>query len=397
MTDRRDVVYLLHGVDSGGAWYPIVSQGLEPFFRCAPIRYGHYDAFGKWKVATLGGGFAFAIACILLLLVLPVAGLLPRILFIGLVLCAVAGVVASIWEIARRRAALRTVAFEMNRAPATGTPVRHVIAHSFGTYLFGKLLEKAPATRHDRVVLVGSILPRDFDWMAIWQRAAARWKPFRSIRNEHSARDFVVGFAGRFRLFAGRCGTSGLYGFLSIGSPPLTVHDVSNAWGPCPFKSSVCASEPILHNHDLPTHDHNAWFLKSDHARMLWMPFLWGLDPADYIDFVYACHKVEEAHDSQLSRQARLLARFLHGSRWSWFTIDGEAVTMSEYAANILWAAGLSDAQIDDAAISDVIYWTAIFVATAHWGDFTESNMCANPGDALATAVRKVARAHGAN
>ena len=394
MADRRQVVYLLHGVDSCGVWYPVVASGLEPFFRCVPLRYKQYDWMGKWKVVSLGGGFTIAAVCVLLLLAL--AGGLSTIVLSTVAFIATISAGASLGEMMRRHRALQTVASQMGAIGPTVRPERHVVAHSFGTYLFGRLLMKAPATRHDRVVLIGSILPQKFDWMALWRAATPNRRPFRFIRNEHSQRDFVVGLAGTFRIFSGRCGPSGKTGFVSCGLPPLAVHDVPNAWGPCPNKSALCETEPILHNHDLPHHDHNAWFLMSDHAKMLWMPYLWGLDPADYIAFVHACHEVELAHYRGDFRQAELLASELHNRVWPWFTVGDADATMSDYAVDRLWAAGFPEDRLDESVVAYVVYWAAVFVATAHRGNDPQSSWCVNPPDAMATAARAAVRRHGA-
>jgi hypothetical protein len=154
--------------------------------------------------------------------------------------------------------------------------------------------------------------------------------------------------------------------------------------------------EPILHNHHLPDHDHSAWFLMSDHAKMLWMPFLWGLDPADYIAFVHACHKVELAHNQGDSQQAEFFARGLHERVWPWFIVRDADATMSEYAVERLWAAGFPMHRINEKVVAYVVYWTAILVATAHRGDIAEGSWCANPPDAMATAARAAVRRHGA-
>lgn len=396
MADRRQVVYLLHGVDSGGVWYPVAKRGLEPFFRCVPIRYRQYDRLGKWKVASLGGGFAIAAACLLLMPSLALMRGLTPVSLTVIASIATIGLALSIFEIIRRHRALKTVTSQMDTVGDTSRPERHVVAHSFGTYLFARVLKKAVAARHDRIVLVGSILPQDFDWMALWRVATDHRRPFRSIRNEHSQGDFVVGFASRFRIFTGRCGPSGTAGFISTGSPPLPVHDVPNAWGPCPKRGIECQAEPILHNHDLPNHDHNAWFLKSDHAKMLWMPFLWGLDPAEYIAFVHACHEVELAHDAGESRQAHLLARGLHDQVWPWFKVADAPSTMRDFAVDRLEAAGCAIDRINEEMVNWVVYWSAVFVAVAHRSEESESSWCANPPDAMATAARAAASRHAA-
>ncbi len=59
-----------------------------------------------------------------------------------------------------------------------------VIAHSFGTYIIGNALLRFPTIRLNRVILVGSILPRDFPWKALIDRGQVQ-----AVRNEHGLHD----------------------------------------------------------------------------------------------------------------------------------------------------------------------------------------------------------------
>jgi pimeloyl-ACP methyl ester carboxylesterase len=66
-----------------------------------------------------------------------------------------------------------------------------VIAHSFGTLVAMESLRKDNGgLLYDRVVLTGSILPRDFDWQAVM---SSRW--VMAVRNERATSDWVVTFA----------------------------------------------------------------------------------------------------------------------------------------------------------------------------------------------------------
>jgi pimeloyl-ACP methyl ester carboxylesterase len=66
-----------------------------------------------------------------------------------------------------------------------------IIAHSFGTYIAMKVLELENGTlSYDRVVLTGSIVRRDFDWQAAFDR---KW--VLAARNDRATSDFVVSLA----------------------------------------------------------------------------------------------------------------------------------------------------------------------------------------------------------
>lgn len=59
-----------------------------------------------------------------------------------------------------------------------------IVAHSFGTYIFGNALMRYPFLRFNKVLLCGSILPADFPWDVLVDRGQVQ-----AVRNEHGARD----------------------------------------------------------------------------------------------------------------------------------------------------------------------------------------------------------------
>jgi pimeloyl-ACP methyl ester carboxylesterase len=89
-----------------------------------------------------------------------------------------------------------------------------VIAHSFGTYIAMQVLDmEAGGLRYDRVILTGSIVPRDYNW-----RDAIDKKWVRAVRNECAKSDWVVSMAAfasrRFRWITRlNAGDSGRRGF----------------------------------------------------------------------------------------------------------------------------------------------------------------------------------------
>jgi len=95
---------------------------------------------------------------------------------------------------------------DLNRSPLSSERPS-IVAHSFGTYILGNALLRYPYLRFNKVLLCGSILPRDFPWGAIIDRGQVQ-----SVRNEYGARDIWTGFARHFVTGTGRSGT---HGFLS--------------------------------------------------------------------------------------------------------------------------------------------------------------------------------------
>lgn len=107
------------------------------------------------------------------------------------------------------RRKLEVLAIEARARGYNGNP--DVIAHSFGTWLFGHLLrlelERPPEERltFGRVILTGCVLPRDFDWKAIKDAGLVE-----DVLNHYATGDAVVPLA---RFCIARSGPSGRRGF----------------------------------------------------------------------------------------------------------------------------------------------------------------------------------------
>ncbi|HYX23696.1 MAG TPA: hypothetical protein VFC23_06040, partial [Thermoanaerobaculia bacterium] len=114
-----------------------------------------------------------------------------------------------------------------------------IIAHSFGSYVVGESMLKYKEIRFDKIILCGSILPRDFDWGELVARNQV-W----CVRNEFGLKDIWVRMVGRF---VPRTGDSGYSGF---------EHD-----------------SPCVQQERFDFHEHSDYF-KRDHIRDCWKPFL---------------------------------------------------------------------------------------------------------------------------
>lgn len=79
------------------------------------------------------------------------------------------------------------------------------VAHSFGTWILGYAMLKHADMRFDKLILAGSILPRDFDWGTLFARDQVS-----AVLNECGQKDPWPAFAHRF---VGRAGTAGALGF----------------------------------------------------------------------------------------------------------------------------------------------------------------------------------------
>ena len=94
------------------------------------------------------------------------------------------------------------------------------IGHSNGTYLFGESLLAIPAMRFERAVLVGSVLPVDFDWSK-----CARRRQIQELRVDGSSLDWPVGWLCSLLRGLGMkdIGTGGFTGF--VDSADVKKHD----------------------------------------------------------------------------------------------------------------------------------------------------------------------------
>ncbi len=98
----------------------------------------------------------------------------------------------------------------VNQHPSPIDPANYrkrpsIIAHSFGTYIVGWAMLKYDCIKVDKLILCGSILPRDFDWATLLARDQVNL-----VRNEYGVRDF---WSRVVRYFVKRTGSSGRDGF----------------------------------------------------------------------------------------------------------------------------------------------------------------------------------------
>jgi pimeloyl-ACP methyl ester carboxylesterase len=84
------------------------------------------------------------------------------------------------------------------------------IGHSNGTYLLGHSLRRIPGMAFDRVVLLGSVLPREYDWKSRFDLSQVR-----EVVNHRASRDVPVSIACNLLRSLGMkdVGTAGVFGF----------------------------------------------------------------------------------------------------------------------------------------------------------------------------------------
>jgi hypothetical protein len=181
-----------------------------------------------------------------------------------------------------------------NLAAANHRPV-HLIAHSFGTFLTGEALRR-PAKltpEFDRIIMVGSVLPRDFQWHSEGDARKLREK-VNQVRNEVGGRDAVVSVIRWFEKWNWgwlRFGYAGIVGYDRVADSDL-VHNIENSLDFC---EECVIHEQVrkrrVHNVFLPTFRHSDAFAVRERTSRLWLPYLLGLDAWEYWNFRYMCAK----------------------------------------------------------------------------------------------------------
>lgn len=111
------------------------------------------------------------------------------------------------------------------------------VAHSLGSWILGQALLKYEDMRFDKLVLAGSILPRDFDWATVFSRDQVS-----AVRNECGQKDPWPAWAGRL---VGRTGTGGSKGFEWLGP---NVENIRSEW----FGHSDALMRPHIENFWIP-------------------------------------------------------------------------------------------------------------------------------------------------
>jgi len=152
-----------------------------------------------------------------------------------------------------------------------------LVAHSFGTWIAGYAMLKYEDIRFDKIILFGSILPRDFDWGTLFARDQVG-----RVRNECGQKDPWPRWAGRLVV---RAGTGGSEGFDWYGSAVKNVR-----------------CEEFGHDE----------FSKEQHMRSYWLDFL-RLTPSPL--FVLHGHDIheEDAFDRLLTHTRTVIDKEAYG------------------------------------------------------------------------------------
>lgn len=390
---RRETIITIHGVNPD-PWQCEIDAVLVPHFDHAIIWYTEYDGpFGPVRavchpVALVAAGVFFlaAIAAFASHAWLVTLGLL-----LGSVALFVAGSLIAMWQ---RRATARRVARSINTTAATSRlPGPHLVAHSFGTFMTMRAL-KLPTTKFNRVILVGSVLPRNFEWASLF---TAGRHAFNSLQHEIASKDSVVRLVGYIRWlgpigwFTRELGDAGLRG-LALGA---RVHATRGSWASC--ETEGCATPPakgVVHNVPLGELGHSDIFLGPIHAKQLWLPYLWGFSAGEYDRYLKLCCDIVYGWEDGLPLW-RQRVRFdeLAESEWAW-TYHMPTVAFVERSLLDALPAGATDgSDLDELVLGALAVSCAKVIRAYEGGTDVSVQKAMYPPYALQLAVDKIVEA----
>jgi pimeloyl-ACP methyl ester carboxylesterase len=303
---RKQIVFTIHGVNPNREWQPSVHTVLAPFFDCRAHHYHEYDTWRGPIRAIVS--IPLFLAGLLLMAVglyarsaLPLAG--PAASVAGFA-CFVVSFIAA-WR--KRVQCADRLKVEIDQECGLRRP--HVIAHSLGTYLIGRVIEKFQEINLANVVLVSTVLPQKYPWAEILRRNP---DCVQDVRSEFGKADWVVRAVGWIHWLVRDLGNAGRYGFRE---QPNFVHTWPRLTQPC---LTCIGSLAPVHNFPLGLFEHSTHFLGTLHARKIWLPYLWGLPIIEFLRFIKACEEAARLESEKCYAEADATVDRLWRRKFAW-------------------------------------------------------------------------------
>ncbi|MGA2118568.1 MAG: hypothetical protein ABSH56_27905 [Bryobacteraceae bacterium] len=316
MSDRRRVLFSIHGIRTEGEWQEAFQDVFEPHFRFVSFKYGEFRhpigavfwlalelwvilaggaaALLAWRFHWLHGLRAWAIAFLTWLL-----------------LCMVASILANL----RRNRVVKNFITEVDRQVKYERDP-HVVAHSLGSFIVGRVLQRYPERNFSDIILMGCVLGRKYAWRKIAHR-------FEMVRNEVSGRDWVSAVAVCLKAFIPEMGAAGIGGFAEEADFVRTLdeNEFGVPWRPC-LDGCVCGfgtiASPDSRVLNVPCTRLGHLDMAKHRARLVWLPFLWNIAPGPYADFIKLCQNCADFESQRLHGELRKEVTKLTGSCWFW-------------------------------------------------------------------------------
>lgn len=317
-------VLSIHGVCPSN-WQDTAKRVLEPHFGYTAIRYGDYDCERGGAIKAVVHP-VFFLAAVSLFVWTIYTGSTDWWYGVAAGLVVAGGLISG----AQRRRCGDRIKAQISEQSAVAYST-HVIAHSFGTYLTAHAMRSYDIA-FDRVVLVGCVLPRRFDWNAVLSRYSPidqegeRLWVETDIRNELGTSDLVSWLAGVTGWMSRELGRAGQKGFIA-GSH--AVHTTAGPWDACAPCQPV--STASIHNVPLKEYGHSKWALGPGHALHFWLPYLWGYPPARFKSWLIICGKATRELQTKNKEGFDDAAGLLLRKTWPWTQRpDGSERTLEE-------------------------------------------------------------------
>ena len=314
--DPRRLLVSIHGIRSEGEWQEAFKEVFDPHFRFLAFKYGEYKhpvlavlwiALELWVVilTAIGAVIAHSFHWFSTWQGWVVAVLASFLVFL------VAGQFA---EGRRNRVVSKLLAEIDEHLGNERHP--HVIAHSLGSFIVGRLLQNYQHFDVASVIFMGCVLTPRYGWRDLLDR-------FDMVRNEVAGRDWVAALAFFLGTFVPEMGPAGIFGFRSSEGVVRTLkaQDYGSHWRPC-VKSCVCglgeAASPNARVLNIRCEKLGHNDIARQRARIVWLPFLWNLPPKIYRDFVLLCQDCADLDSRRQYADLNIKVRELRQQCWFW-------------------------------------------------------------------------------
>jgi len=300
-------VITIHGVNPDRSWQQVVDRVLKPHFDHVLYDYHDYDSvLGPLRAVANIPFLVFSMILFAYVLTREASGQLKWLLISLGVICFVLSIVLAWLKRTGCATRLKTAI-----APfCTGGQRPNLIAHSLGTYLVGSIL-KYPDARFENVLLVSTVLPRRYPWKNLLTRNP---RSVRHLRSEFGKSDYVVRTVGYLSWLVRDLGNAGLRGFHELEN---WVHTTLSPTQGCFLCSGRYVPVPV-HNVPLLGFAHSGQFLGPEHAKLLWLPFLWNIGIDEFDDYLHTCLKISTLEDDERFGEVDKLVRDLWSRTYSW-------------------------------------------------------------------------------
>jgi pimeloyl-ACP methyl ester carboxylesterase len=308
---RKQFVLTIHGVNPNREWQPVIHKVLAPFFDCRGHEYHEYDTWrgpirAIFSIPLFVGGVLLVAAGLYTGRVWPLADPARTVALVVGFLCII---VSFLFAWSKRSRCADRLKVEIEQKCGQHPP--HIIAHSLGTYLIGRVIEKFPDTSLAKVVLISAVLPQTYPWAEVLRRNP---DCVECIRSEFGEADWVVRAVGWLHWLglvrdlgnAGRCG---------FRDQPRLVHTSRALTRPC----LTCIGHLVpIHNFPLGQFEHSTHFLGTLHARRIWLPYLWGLPIVEFLRIQRACEEATRLEANKQYAEADQVIDRLWRRRFHW-------------------------------------------------------------------------------